>query len=127
MPTKLSTTVRNIITAIPNASNSNLVDEYYQYMKSNNKSEKYQNNNLKAIIAYAKFLAPDVTFYDIQKKDQILAFLDTKIKNGDIDPDGKWITTWNDYLGRIKYFMPWLYNQKENYKSREEESLTPTD
>jgi hypothetical protein len=81
-------------------------------MKANSKSEKYQNNNLKAIIAYAKFLGPDVTFYDIQKKDQILSFLDTKIKNGDIDPDEKWITTWNDYLGRIKYFMRWLYNQK---------------
>jgi hypothetical protein len=96
-------------------------------MKANGKSEKYQNNNLKAIIAYAKFLGPDLAFYDIQKKDQILAFLDTKIKDRDIDPDGKWITTWNDYLGRIKYFMRWLYNQKENYKSREEESLTPTD
>jgi hypothetical protein len=48
MPTKLSTTVRNIITSIPNPSNSKLVDEYYQYMKANSKSEKYQNNNLKA-------------------------------------------------------------------------------
>jgi hypothetical protein len=96
-------------------------------MKSNGKSEKYQNNNLKAVISFAKFLGPDIAFYDIQKKDQILAFLDTKIKSVDMDPDTKWITTWNDYLGRIKYFMRWLYNQKDNDNKRKEEPLAPTD
>jgi integrase/recombinase XerD len=128
MPTRLSTTIRNIITSIPNLSNSKLVSEFSQYMKANDKSEKYQNNNLKAVISFAKFLGPDITFYDIQKKDQILAFLDTKIKSSDVDPDTKWITTWNDYLGRIKYFMRWLYNQKDNAKKRQEdELLAPTD
>ena len=39
-----------------------------------------------------------------------MAFLDTKIKNSQVDPDKKWITTWNDYLGRIKYFFRWLHN-----------------
>ncbi len=29
------------------------------------------------------------------------------------DPDKKWITTWNDYLWRIKYFYRWLYNAKD--------------
>jgi hypothetical protein len=38
--------------------------------------------------------------------------LDTKIKNSEDDPDKRWITTWNDYLGRIKYFFRWLYNCK---------------
>jgi len=28
--------------------------------------------------------------------------LDTKIKSPDDDPDKRWITTWNDYLGDIK-------------------------
>jgi integrase/recombinase XerD len=39
--------------------------------------------------------------------------LDTKIKNSEEDPDKYWITTWNDYLGRIKYFFRWLYNCKD--------------
>jgi hypothetical protein len=67
MPTRLSTTIRNIITSISNSSNSKLVSEFSQYMKGNGKSEKYQNNNLKAIISFAKFLGPEITFYDIQK------------------------------------------------------------
>ncbi|HXX95626.1 MAG TPA: hypothetical protein VEL11_00725 [Candidatus Bathyarchaeia archaeon] len=27
------------------------------------------------------------------------------------DPEGKWITTWNDYLNRIKLFFRWLRNK----------------
>ena len=61
-------------------------------------------------MAFAKFLGADINFYDIKRKDQIMAFLDTKIKNSDIDSDSKWITTWNDYLGDIKYFLRSLCN-----------------
>jgi integrase/recombinase XerD len=96
MAMKLSTTLSHI-TTVPNSINSKAISEFYHYLKCIGTSEKYQNNNLKAIIAYAKFLGPDVTFYDIQRKDQILAFLDTKIKSSDVDPDTKWITTWNDF------------------------------
>ena len=53
-----------------------------------------------------------VTFYEIKKKEQIIAFLDTKIKSSEQDPDKKWITTWNHYLHRIKLFLRWLYNQR---------------
>jgi uncharacterized protein with WD repeat len=42
-------------------------------------------------------LGKDITFYEIQKKDELFSFLDTKIKNNDVDPEKKWITTWNDY------------------------------
>jgi integrase len=82
-------------------------------MKRIGTSERYQNNNLKAIIVYSKFLGPSVSFYQINSKSQIISFLDTKIKNSEEDPDKRWITTWNDYLGRIKYFFRWLYNCKE--------------
>jgi integrase/recombinase XerD len=41
---------------------------------------------------------------------QITSFLDSKIKGVEQDPDKRWITTWNDYLGRIKYFYRWMYN-----------------
>ena len=49
-------------------SNSKLSSEFSEYMKTNYKSEKYQNNNLKAVISFARFLGWDITFYDIQKK-----------------------------------------------------------
>ena len=71
------------------------------------------NNTLKTNLAFAEFLGPDVSFKDITKRDQIISFLDRKIKGIEEDPDKKWITTWNDYLSDIKYFFRWLHNWKE--------------
>jgi integrase/recombinase XerD len=64
------------------------------------------------MIPFAKYLGPYTTFFDINSKEQILAFLDTKKKNDEEDTEKKWITTWNSYLVRIKYFFRWLYNQR---------------
>jgi integrase/recombinase XerD len=65
------------------------------------------------MIVFANFLGPDTNFFDIKGRQQIIAFLDTRIRNTDVDPDKKWITTWNDYLWRIKYFLRWLHNHKD--------------
>ena len=80
-------------------------------MKSNGASESHQNNNLKELISFAHFLGPNVSFYDIKQKDMITSFLDTKITLVK-DPDKKCIITWNDFLGRIKYFMRRLCNYR---------------
>jgi hypothetical protein len=72
-------------------------------------------------------LGKDITFYEIQKKDQIFSFLDTKIKNNDVDPEKKWITTWNDYLCRINYFFRWFHNYKLVKERAEEPSNTSVD
>ena len=80
-------------------------------------SERNQNNNLKAIIAFANFIGPDNSFDDILTDEQVLRQLDTKIKNSEQDPEGKWITTWNDYLNRIKLFFRWLTNKHTVNKS----------
>ena len=55
-------------------------------------------------------LGTPITLDQIKSKSQITSFLDTKIKAIEQDPDKKSITTWNDYLGRIKYFFRWLHN-----------------
>ena len=128
MPTKLTTTISKIA-SIPNSVNSELINDFYEYMKSNGASERHQNNNLKVMIAYAKFLGTDVSFYNIHKKEQIIAFLDTKIKNTEVDPDKKWITTWNHNLHRIKHFFRWLYNygdKKEEERVEQSEWETPS-
>jgi len=65
------------------------------------------------MIRYAEYLGPNVTFYQIQDKEQVLKFLDLKKKMEGEDPDKKWITKWNDYLWRIKYFYRWLHNAKD--------------
>jgi flagellar motor switch protein FliG len=54
MPVKLTTTVKKIA-SIPNSINSALLNEFYQYMKSNGASESHQNNNLKELAAFAAF------------------------------------------------------------------------
>lgn len=107
MPAKLSTTISKI-SSVPNPTSCTIIHEFSEYMKENGASEHHQNNNLKALISFAKFLGPYVTFHDIQKKEQITAFLDTKINNE--DPEKKWITTWNNYLTRLRLFFRWLYN-----------------
>jgi integrase/recombinase XerD len=110
MPTLLSTTVKHINDRVPNPVNSRLIDDFHTYMKNNTTSERHQNNNLKAIIAYAEFLGSETTFYQISSKEQVVKFLDTKIKSISEDFEQRWITTWNDYLVRIKHFFRWLRN-----------------
>jgi integrase/recombinase XerD len=118
MPAKLTTTI-NKISFVPNPTNSAIIQEFSEYMKGNGSSEHHQNNNLKAVITFAKFLGSHPTFYDIQKKEQITAFLDTKINRE--DNENKWITTWNNYLHRIKLFLRWLYN----HRGKEPEKVMP--
>jgi integrase/recombinase XerD len=113
MPAKLSTTLKNIEKKVHNTINRDLITNFYNYLASIDTSESYQNGLLKVIIRYAEYLGPDTTFYQIINKEQIIKFLDLKRKTEDNDPDKKWITTWNDYLWRIKYFYRWLYNAKE--------------
>jgi integrase/recombinase XerD len=121
MPTTLSTTIKHIYDKVPNPVNSQLIAEFHQFMKENGTSQRHQNNNLKAIIAFAEFLGTNKTFYQVKSKDQITCFLDTKMKTDSSDPEKRWITTWNDYLVRIKHFFRWLYNSK--IKSDKDNSL----
>ena len=114
MTVRLSTTVRNASEVVPNQENVKIILRFFEFMKKNGTSESYQNNNLKVIIAYSKFLGPSITLDQIKNRSQITSFLDAKIKAIEQDPDKRWITTWNDYLGRIKYFFRWLHNYDEN-------------
>jgi integrase/recombinase XerD len=125
MPAKLTTTIKNIM-SIPSSNNAELVNEFHEFMKSNGSSERHQNNSLKVIIAFAKFLGSDICFLDIQRKEQVTSFLDTKIKSVEQDPDKKWMNTWNDYARRIKHFLRWLYNEKTLH-GEGKESLQPSD
>src|SRR5919108_218580 len=85
--------------------------DFYQHMKDNGTSENYQKGNLKAMVHFAEHIGPATSFYDVDHK-QVIRFLDTKIKPEQIDSDKKWITTWNDYLWRLKLFFRWLHNKK---------------
>jgi hypothetical protein len=113
MPIKLSTTIRKI-QAIPNPVNVELLGEFLEYMRKNGSSEHHQNNNLKVMMGFGNFLGAKKSFLDIKTKQQVLAFLDTKVKTYDEDPDTKWITTWNNYLNRMRLFYRWLFNHSND-------------
>jgi integrase/recombinase XerD len=78
-------------------------------MKKKGSSENHIINNLKVVIDYTRHL-DSVKLYDVDKPDQIILFLNTKVKDTLTDPDKRWITTWNHYLNRIKLFFRWLHN-----------------
>src|SRR5688572_12178431 len=109
MPTKLSTTVGGI-QVLSNKENSDLIIEFHEFMKEHSASERHQNNNLKTILSFSRFI-DSKNLIDINEKDAILAFLQSRIKDKEIDPEQKWITTYNDYLHRVKHFFRWLYNR----------------
>ena len=96
-------------------------------MKSTGASESHCNNTLKTAIAFARFLGPDQSFYDIRTKDKITDFLDTKMKDNVTDHEKKWIITWNDYLGDLKYLFRWLHNYKSKIDEGLESSSSPSD
>ena len=106
MPTKLKDTLEKV-RKLDNRSNSELLIEFYEYLRAVRTSERYQSDILKILVKFSEFV--DDNLIDVQKKEQVIAFLNTKVKNKEEDPDERWITTWNDYLWRIKYFYRWLY------------------
>jgi integrase/recombinase XerD len=61
------------------------------------------------VITFGNFIGKDNSFYDVYKREQILEFLNTKVKSYDEDPDKRWITTWNNYLNRLRLFYRRLY------------------
>jgi integrase/recombinase XerD len=78
------------------------------------------NNNLKAIMNFVSYIGANSSLLDIQRKEPIIQFLDTKIKSSQEDPDGRWITTWNHYLSHLKYYFRWLHNV---YNKKNSETL----
>jgi hypothetical protein len=88
VPVKLTTTISKIPN-VPNVTNSALIKDFYQYMVENDSSERNQNNYLKVVIPFALFLGPNISFYEIKRKEQIIQFLDTKIRTQEEDPDKK--------------------------------------
>ncbi len=101
---KLKTTLSHL-DRIPNKTNKLLLVEFHEYLKEVDTSENYQNQMLKELISFAEFLGKNLSFYEVKGKEQVTTFLETKIKSVEVDPDKKWITTYNDYLWRIKYLF----------------------
>ena len=80
MTIKLSTTISKI-ESLSNSVNSSLISELCDYMKKNGLSDSHINNTLKTSMLFSEFLGADVSFYGVKTREQIINFLDSKIKN----------------------------------------------
>lgn len=111
MSTKLSTIVAKI-PIVPNTKNAKLLKEFPEYLIETGASERHQENELLVMIYYANYLGQKIEFIQVKSSKQVTRFLDSKRKPKEQDSDGRWITTWNDYLGTLKHFFRWLHKQK---------------
>mgnify|MGYP003428535851 FL=1 len=93
MPVKLSTTISKI-ESLSNSVNSKLISELCEYMKKNGLSESHINNSLKTNMLFSEFLDRDISFYDIKSKEQIINFLDSKMKSPELDHFGQEYSRW---------------------------------
>ena len=92
-----------------------IINSYYQFLKESGNSERYVRDCLKCMISYSIFLN-DKHIDEVKSKETVMKYLKSKEKIIEEDPDRKSITTWNDYLGRIKKFYRWLHNQYRKKK-----------
>ena len=109
MSIKVVTLLKKIDT-LNNKENAAIIIDFYNYMREKGSSENHIMNCLKVVIDYANHLR-EINFIDIDKKENIVSFLNLKIKPESLDPDKRWITTWNHYLNRLKLFFRWLHNR----------------
>ena len=115
MPIRLSTLIEKVQN-LPLKENVNLINQFHTFMKNNNSSERDAINNIKVLLNFDNFFQSPRILSKVNEQD-IYNFLDSKIKSIEIDPDKKWITTWNHYLNHLKFFFRWLYNTKGESKS----------
>lgn len=102
------------IQIVENRLNKRLIDEFSKYLVTKDASANYQRNCIKIMLMFAEFLEKEkgLDLTQINSPDGVILFLDSRRRSREEDPDQKWITTWNDYLWRIKIFYRWYYNTK---------------
>ena len=96
--------MQNIDIKVSNSYIKEIILKFYEYFKSIDTSENYQNGVLNAIMHFSEFF-DTIEFDKIAKKKEILKFLDSKKKSKTENPEQKWNIMGNDYLWRIEYFL----------------------
>ena len=112
MPENIFTTV-NKIKYYYHAKKREIICNFFEFMSNHDASERHHYNNPKTTLSFSNYIDQNY-LKDISKKEDVLLFLQSKIKVKEQDLEQKWITTCNEYLYRIKYFYIWLYNGNEH-------------
>lgn len=115
MGISLKKVVENVNT-LSNKQNSEIIIKYLNYLIEKGNLINSQIVYLKAVYYYAKYLE-NKNIIDVKQKHEIINYLNTKIKNYDMEK--KYLTTWNDYLLKLRTFYRWLYNCEDKGKGQE--------
>lgn len=89
---------------------------FYEYMMSkDHKTERHTINLLTLLISLDKF-HDGLPFTSINRKELILTFLNHQYVDGkwverERDAEGRYITSFNFYLGLFRTFFRWLFNR----------------
>jgi len=75
MPTKLKDTLEKV-RKLDNRSNSELLIEFYEYLRGVRTSERYQSDILKVLLKFSEFI--DDNLMNVQKREQIITFLNQR-------------------------------------------------
>src|SRR5215469_10812027 len=132
IPISLPTTLKKL-ESVRSEANRVILQNFSEYMYSKNlKSERHIVTMLTLLISFDRFLCKDgqdIPFTSINTKEQVLTFLDHQyvkiigwVKR-EHDSEGKYITTFNQYLGLLRTFFRWLYNSYN--KPTDEDWETP--
>jgi integrase/recombinase XerD len=121
MPTKLSTTLKKLESV--SETNQAILKDFYEFLKAKNLSERHIMSLLTLLISLDKYLqefarGPE-PFTSINTKEQLLIFLNHQYVQGkwverEKDVEGKYITTFNYYLGVLIIFFRWCNRNKSD-------------
>jgi hypothetical protein len=119
VPASLLTTIQKLESV--SKVNRILLKDFYEYMQSkDHKSERHIISLLTLLISLDKFYS-GIPFTSINTKEQILKFLNHQClpKEGkwverDHGADGKYISSFNLYLGLLSIFFRWLTNRSKS-------------
>lgn len=91
--------------------------EYKKFVES----DSYTENNLGTYLKILNLFAKESPGLDMRNptKEEILVFLNRRIKSKNDDPEQKWITTWNHYRDRLSTVYRW-YENRDSDKEQEE-------
>jgi hypothetical protein len=115
MPAGISTTLEKL--DFVSEANRVILRAFYEYMLSkDHKSEGNVINQLTLLISLDKFY-DGMSFTSINSKEQVLTFLkyqyvqkEGKWVEREHDAEGRYITSFNQYLGLLRTFFRWLFN-----------------
>jgi len=116
MPTSLSATLRKL-ELTRSSENRVILRAFYEYILSKdlrNGGEHHIAHILALLISLDKFYG--LSFTSINTEEQILTFLDHQYVNDkgwvrrEHDAEGRYITSFNHYLGLLRVFFRWFHN-----------------